>query len=367
MVNRNNYFHGKAYLDFLEKVCRRRSKSLQRYWGYQKHLLIWADETLLGMANQINPPFQDYLLNIQPNGKTTPLAPDTICKTIEHGKRFFKWAKLTYPREYRSLPLAWIEALQPPAMPERAPVHVYVSLEEILQLAALPVPSDNLPLLRDQASALLLFVSGARDGAFTSLPLAAVDLGRRQIHQLPFEFGVRTKGGKAATTTLLDIPEVMPIIEKWDRLVRSVLPPTAMWYTPIISHWGEYTLSAAAPGAARNSNIAKRMRLLFAKANLPYKSPHKFRHGHAVYVLQCARDMADYKAISQNLIHHDIRITDETYAPLLGDEVRERILKLSSAPAGGLPEDSELAAILCQRTKKQLGEALVYIAKLLAD
>jgi hypothetical protein len=118
--------------------------------------------------------------------------------------------------------LAWIEALQPPAMPEHAPQHVYVSLEEILQLAALPIPSDNLPLLRDQASALLLFVSGARDGAFTSLPLAAVDLGRRQIHQLPFEFGVRTKGGKAATTTLLDIPEVMPVIEKWDRPVGRI-------------------------------------------------------------------------------------------------------------------------------------------------
>ncbi len=95
MVNRNNYLHGTAYLDFLEKVCRRRAKSLLRYWGYQKHLLIWADETPLGMANQINPPFQDYL-----------------------------WAKLTYPREYRSLPLAWIEAPQPPAMPERAPGHV---------------------------------------------------------------------------------------------------------------------------------------------------------------------------------------------------------------------------------------------------
>jgi hypothetical protein len=109
------------------------------------------------------------------------------------------------------------------------------------------------------------------------------------------------------------------------------------------------------------------MRLLFAKANLPYKSPHKFRHGHAVYALQRARNMADYKAISQNLMHDDIRITDETYTPLLGDEVHDRILNLSSAPVGGLPEDSELATLLCRMSKKQLAEALVYIAQLLAD
>ena len=365
MVNRNNYLQSKEYFSFLEEVCQRRPKTLQRYWDYQKDLLIWADEVPFGHIDQIKPPFQTHLLFNRRNDQ--PPVPETVVKTMGHAKRFLRWAKLTYPAEYRALSLAWIEAWQPPAMPEHAPSHVFVTLEEVKQLVAVPVSSDNLPLLRDQAAAAMLFLSAARDSAFASLPIKAIDLANFQIHQLPHEYSVRTKGGKAATTTLLNIPELLTVVEQWDRLVRAALPPNAMWYTPIISHWGEYTLSANAPGAARNCNVAKRMRRLFAAANLPYKSPHKFRHGHAVYALQRARDMADYKAISQNLMHNDIRITDKTYTPLLGDEIHDRILSLSSAPVGGLPEDSELATLLCRMSKKHLAEAPVYIAKLLAD
>ena len=70
--------------------------------------------------------------------------------------------------------------------------------------------------------------------------------------------------------------------------------------------------------------------MLFAQANLPYRSAHKFRHGHAVYGLQHARTMADYKAISLNLMHEDIKVTDQIYAPLLNKEVKQRIAGLSN-------------------------------------
>ena len=48
MVNRNNYAQSKEYFSFLEEVCQRRPKTLQRYWDYQKDLLIWADEVPFG-------------------------------------------------------------------------------------------------------------------------------------------------------------------------------------------------------------------------------------------------------------------------------------------------------------------------------
>ena len=73
------------------------------------------------------------------------------------------------------------------------------------------------------------------------------------------------------------------------------------------------------------------MRNLFNVAGLPYKSPHKFRHGHAVYALQHAKTMADYKAVSMNLMHEDIRVTDGIYAPLAGNEVQHRIAGLTSS------------------------------------
>ncbi len=39
--------------------------------------------------------------------------------------------------------------------------------------------------------------------------------------------------------------------------------------------------------------------------------------------------MADYKAVSMNLMHGDIRITDSIYTPLLGSEAQQHITNLS--------------------------------------
>ena len=64
---------------------------------------------------------------------------------------------------------------------------------------------------------------------------------------------------------------------------------------------------------------------------MEYKSTHKFRHGHAVYGLQHPSTMADYKAVSMNLMHEDIRTTDGIYAVLVTDEVKTRIAGLQSS------------------------------------
>jgi hypothetical protein len=102
---------------------------------------------------------------------------------------------------------------------------------------------------------------------------------------------------------------------------------------------------------------------LFTKAGLPYRSPHKFRHGHAVFALQHAKTMADYKAVSMNLMHNDIRMTDGIYAPLARDEVKERIADLTgvsamtqvvdgqSVPSSNHLTDDELLSTLAQRLK----------------
>jgi len=73
--------------------------------------------------------------------------------------------------------------------------------------------------------------------------------------------------------------------------------------------------------------------------------------------------MGDYKAASMNLMHSDISVTDGIYAPLLQDEVRQRIAGLT-APAeikkaddGSVPDhiarlsDDELLAVLAHRLK----------------
>ena len=112
------------------------------------------------------------------------------------------------------------------------------------------------------AGVALLFLSGMRASALASLPLAAIDLGTRSVRQWP-SLGVRTKNGKAATTFLLEIDQLLAVAVEWDSLVRARLPQEAMWYTPTKSRFGRHELSADAPGANRNIALAKRIRKLW--------------------------------------------------------------------------------------------------------
>jgi site-specific recombinase XerD len=58
---------------------------------------------------------------------------------------------------------------------------------------------------------------------------------------------------------------------------------------------------------------------------LSYHSPHKFRHGHAVYALKLAKNIAELKAVSQNLMYANISTTDGIYGILSETDVREQI------------------------------------------
>ena len=211
----------------------------------------------------------------------------------------------------------------------------------------------------------MLFLSGMRVGAFSTLPIGAVDLTNHTIKQWP-SLGVETKNDKSALTYLLDIPDLLTVVEKWDTFIRAQLPPTAMWYTPTISQWGVQTLSAEAPGAHRAIAVTKRIRKLFKLAGLAYKSPHKFRHGHAVYSLQHAKTMADYKAVSMNLMHEDIRVTDSIYAPLASHEVQQRIAGLTASARPIAAADNDMAAFVRTLSPEQLSETLMAIAQQLA-
>lgn len=369
MVNRQNYHYARQYLDYLADVTQLDQRSVDRYWFHLKHFLIWADEVALNRVAGVRPAFPAYLTSARLDGAVGSHAPSTLKKIMQTVKRFLIWLKMTYAREFRDVTTAWIDALRPPRSVEPPADHEFVTLAEVQQLMAMPIDEDDLALRRDQAGAALLFLSGMRAGAFGTLPIAAVDLSSRTLKQWP-SLGVETKNGKSATTYLLDIPELLSVVETWDAFIRSQLPLTAMWYTPTVTRWGEQTLSAGAPGKNRNLALAKRLHHLFEVAGVPYQSPHKFRHGHAVYALQHAKTMADYKAVSMNLMHEDIRVTDGIYAPLAGNEVQQRIAGLThstpTVPTASVV-NADLAALIRTLSTSQLSDALIAIAQQVAQ
>ena len=107
------------------------------------------------------------------------------------------------------------------------------------------------------------------------------------------------------------------------------------------------------------------MKVLFARAQIEYKSPHKFRHGNAVYGLLHAKTLADYKAVSMNLMHENLEITDGIYAPLLSSDVKTRITGLVDNTSQ--PPDRRLDNYLDGLEKEKLGKALLMIAEKLIN
>ncbi len=365
MVNRRNYRLVKEFLAHQQDTRQLDAHSITRYWFYLKFLLLWADEIMFNQLAGIHPAFAVYLSTARLDGRAGSLDSSTLKKIIQTVKRFLTWLKMKYPQECRDLSIDGINELCPPRGNEGVAEHVFVTLDEVRRLAALEFTDDDLALRRDQAGAVLLYLSGMRAGALGTLPVAAVDLPRREIKQWA-SLGVETKNDKSALTYLLDIPDLLTIVEKWDAFIRTQLPPTAMWYTPTISQWGVQTLSAERPGANRNLAISKRLRRLYDLAGLPYKSPHKFRHGHAVFGLQHAKTMADYQAVSTNLMHEDIRVTDSIYARLAYDEVKQRIAGLTASAKPVTVADGDMTAFVRTLSPEQLSETLMAIAQQLA-
>jgi hypothetical protein len=83
-----------------------------------------------------------------------------------------------------------------------------------------------------------------------------------------------------------------------------------------------------------------------------------------VYGLLKAQTMADYKAVSMNLMHHDIKITDSIYAPILSEEVKERIAGLTISPS--LLPETEFDGLLSQLSNADLSKVLRIVASRLS-
>jgi site-specific recombinase XerC len=370
LIDRRNYHWVREYLAYLQNIKRLSPQSIDRYWSHLRHLLLWADVTALTHAAQITPPFGEYVAHRTyrcGQREAVPLGTETQKKIIETGRSFFRWAKMYYSKPFLSLPATWVNDLIPPKVADRAGTHVFVTLEEALCLANLSGDRNDLALWRDQAGAAFLFLSGMRARAFTTLPMAAVNFDQLEVYQWPQKFEVMTKGGRTATTILLPIPDLLAQAKSWDAFLRENIPPevwpTYRWYPPVDNQWGLKALSFAGPGANRPAALNKRLRLLWQRAGLPAKSAHKFRHGHAVFGVERCRSMAEYQAVSRNLMHRSIAITDKIYAGIELEERKQLISMLAHATVE--PKDAELYEYLGALSRADLAKAIRMAAELL--
>ena len=113
----------------------------------------------------------------------------------------------------------------------------------------------------------------------------------------------------------------------WDSLVRNELSPNVLWYAQLNRDATGFT-GATYAGLSRRDRLAVGMKRLCEKVRVPYEPPHKLRHGHAEYSLKQAQDVADLKAVGQNLMHASLTTTDSIYSVLTEKDVGDRTASL---------------------------------------
>ena len=344
MIHRQNWLDVRAYLHHIERTKQNDPETVKRVRSHLRHILEWADETPLTKARSIDPTLQTYLLTARADGKNKNLAPASIVRCLANARQFFAYARAEWPHRYKPISESWISMLLPPRhirSDSRLPVRQYYELDDVLKIAA--VATETLLEERGKVAVCMGFLSGMRADALATLPIYCVDLDARTIDQLP-EAGVRTKNRKAAITYLLEIPELLDVCKQWDRRVQT-LPREALWYSTLTTD-GMNLKATTKAYQGRNNVIECDVRLICERAGVPYQSPHKLRHGHVVHALKQAHNMAELKAISQNIMHASVVITDQVYGKLVNDNVRDVISNLGTQAQATKNDKLEKADIL---------------------
>lgn len=336
MILRKNYQDVRAHLEYRRRVNQDSSRTLETRWSALKLLLIWADSKSLERAPDIRPTLPEFLTRQRRNGRH--LSHGGQETFISMARVFFTWAMAAHPRRYRRITRLWLDSLRPVRERTGVKERQAYSLEDVRALLA--VEDDRLATRRVKAAVAMLFLSGMRIGALVTLPIKAVDLGHRQIRQWT-ELGVKTKFSKSATTYLLDIPDLMDVVQRWDAMVRERLPAEAMWYPNITGARVKRIEATTLQSHYRSRSLYRGLRALCEAAEIPYLSPHKLRHGHVMHALSHSSSPADWKAISQNVMHSNLATTDGIYGILKDPEVAERIARLGGAHDGNGPVPSQ--------------------------
>lgn len=134
---------------------------------------------------------------------------------------------------------------------------------------------------------------------------------------------------------------------------QGKLSKDGFWFAPLSHETGELDLEQIEVGENREQRARKDLAEWLSRVGLPYHSPHKFRHGFAVFALKHADNIGQLKAISQNLMHANISITDGIYGGLSDSDISKQI---SSLTKKGLNEDIKSVKHLLKSTLKRIEE-----------
>ncbi len=298
-------------------------------------LLDYAGSKPLYALQNIRPTLPEYLATTKSEKTGKQLHARYQSKLLENTRHFYILARMYQRGLWAKVPEAWVDNLRVRrsvinASKERKN-HVFWDLEDVLKVAR--YEPQNLKEERMRAAICFLFLSGMRITAFCSLPVDCVTIQEGRIEQKPSR-GVVTKNRKSAVTFLLPIPELLQVVNAWDKNIREY--GSRYWFAPFeVPPSGNGFESSVISGKIIPNNIFTGRRAIFdgdlrpfcELVGVPVLSAHKLRHGHGVYGVRNAQTVEEMKVISQNLMHANLGITDGIYGELPEENVKRVIAK----------------------------------------
>lgn len=351
-INKGNWILINSYLKDRSEIDQLCPGSFVREQTYCRYILNWAGNTPFLKAHSIRPTLPEYIKTARLSGEPTPLSPGYSNKVLATARRLFLWLE-DNQKGYKVIKRSWVSTIKLKRLIVAPKKLDAVTFPDILEIALAPV--DGLIEERIRAAAVFLYLSGIRIGAFVSLPIKAVDLDTLSVIQYP-SYGVRTKNGKYAITYLLEIPELLEIVKKWDIKIREILPGDGFWFAPLSPDTCEIDPFCRQIGEHRESIARKNLTAWMKKVGLKYHSPHKFRHGHIQYGLAHSKSQADFKAVSLNVMHESIQITDQVYSKIPDNERQSRIRAFTSSDLQNTDEEEYERYLRFRQFEKQSGK-----------
>ncbi|MCD4751631.1 MAG: hypothetical protein K8R40_01030 [Anaerolineaceae bacterium] len=324
MINRKNWKLNKEFLRYRKEVDQVNENSLATEETHLRYLLKWADSNPFYKSPDIRPTFPEYIKTKASEGHGKPFSEVYVKKVLATSRNFFTWVSES-KQGYRGL-LPWIKTVKTKRMAEMPKNREYVTIDEILKIAS--APCVDVMECRTRAMAVFLFLSGMRIDAFVSLPLLALNIKSGSVLQYP-SLGVRTKNRKSAKTFLLPINELLLVVLEWDQEVRKVLPENGYWFAPLDPRTKQIDRNNLICPPSRKSVATRNLKEWLGRNGLQYHSPHKFRHGHVHYGQERSITQEDYKAVSMNVMHANVGITDTYYSNLPEDDLQKKIFGLT--------------------------------------
>jgi integrase len=325
MISRENWKLTREFLRDRKKFDQLSSKSLRLEETWLRYILEWAKDNTFEKVGKISPTFAEYLKSARLSGDKKPFSSNYTKKVLATSRRFFIWLTTKKKGFKNKVDQDFISTLKAQRFNNDYKEHEAVELEEVLAMAKAPVESMREKRIR--AASVFWFLSGIRIGAFVTLPIKAINLHELSVKQFT-SLGVKTKFGKNETTYLLNVPELLEVVKEWDDLVRKELPEDKFWFAPFSPDTSWFDIGINDIGINRSNRAYKDLKEWLQKVGLPFHSPHKFRHGHAVFAIKQAKTVPELKAISQNLMHSNLSITDGIYGILSKEDRKNYITNL---------------------------------------